>query len=501
MSLLPQNNLNRRSASLWVMVLILLFSACNSEKPKEDQANAQGNLPNIVIIYIDDEGYGDVGSYGATGFRTPNLDRMASEGIRFTNFYSASSICSPARAGLLTGCYPQRVGMPRVLFPAAKIGLNKNEFTLAELVKEKGYKTSIIGKWHLGHHKEFLPLQHGFDEFFGLPYSNDMWPVDFDGALLTKASKAPKWKINCQQLPLIEGNDKIEEITTLEQQNELTTRYTGKAVDFINRNAENPFFLYVPHSMAHVPLGVSDKFRGKSEQGLYGDVMMEIDWSVGEIMSALEANGISENTLLIFTTDNGPWLTYGNHGGSNGGLREGKISNFEGGFRVPCLMKWPNVIAAGMVSNQLVAAIDIYPTIANALALDLPETPLDGRNMLSILQGNLDKPVRDEFYYYDLENLRAVRYQNWKYVFPHQYQTVEGISLRNDGYPSKPRVVDFEGGLYNLRQDPGERNDLKQQYPAIVQILEQKADSVRNLLGDKYRGVAGTAIRPPGRIQ
>ena len=493
-------NLYNNFKYILLSILLLTFFTSSCQDKKEETKLKKKKDPNIVIIFIDDEGYGDVGSYGATGFTTPNLDKMAAEGMRFTNFYSGSSICSPSRAALLTGCYPQRVGIPRVYFPEAKNGLNSEETILAELLKQKGYKTSIIGKWHLGHHEQFLPLQHGFDEFFGLPYSNDMWPVGFNGKPLTANSKAPEWKKNCRPLPLIRGNQKIEEITTLEQQNELTTRYTKEAVKFINKNSKSPFFLYIPHSMSHVPLGVSDKFRGKSEQGFYGDVMMELDWSVGRINEALKANGIEDNTIVIFTTDNGPWLRYGNHGGSNGGLKEGKISVFEGGFRVPCIIKWPQQVPKGVVNHQISSSIDIFPTIAKIIQTELPKNKIDGKNVLPYLKGTPVKPIREYFFYYDLEDLRAVRHKNWKYIYPHRYQSVVNGVVGKDGFPGKPKWIDFPGGLYNLRQDPGERVNLEDAHPDIVKMLKKEADIMRKKLGDKSLGIKGNEIRPAGKI-
>ncbi|MGB2959006.1 MAG: sulfatase-like hydrolase/transferase, partial [Bacteroidota bacterium] len=247
--------------------------------------------PNIVIIFTDDQGYADVGVYGAKGFTTPNIDRMAAGGLRFTNFYVSQAVCSASRSSLLTGCYAERVSIRGALMPWATVGLNPEEETIADLLKRRGYATGIFGKWHLGHHREFLPPEQGFDEYFGLPYSNDMWPVGYDGVPVTEGKK-----IYYPVLPLIEGSEKAGEVRTLDDQDQLTTLYTERAVQFIEKHKERPFFLYVPHSMPHVPLGVSSKFRGKSEQGFYGDVIMEIDWSVGEIMKALEKHGLEENT-------------------------------------------------------------------------------------------------------------------------------------------------------------------------------------------------------------
>jgi arylsulfatase len=353
--------------------------------------------PNIVLIFMDDLGYGDIGANGATNYQTPNIDKMASEGIRFTNFLAAQAVCSASRAALLTGCYPNRIGFSGALAPTSTIGINANETTLAEVLKEKGYKTAIYGKWHLGHQKQFLPLQHGFDEYFGLPYSNDMWPVDYDG------SPAPEGHFKKKAyptLPLIQNNERIEDITTLEQQGMLTSRYTEKAVDFIKRNKNNPFFLYLPHSMPHVPINASPRFRGKSQQGLYGDVIMEIDWSIGEVLKALKANGLDKNTLVIVTSDNGPWLNYGNHAGSSGGYREGKGTSYEGGQRVPCVMRWKGTMPEGLVCNKLSSTIDLLPTIAKFCQAKLPSNKIDGLDISELLKGNLSAEPRKSFYYY-----------------------------------------------------------------------------------------------------
>ena len=341
--------------------------------------------PNVVIIFTDDQGYGDLGSYGATGFKTPHLDKLASQGMRFTHHYSAQPVCSASRAGLLTGCYPNRIGISGALFPYHRIGLNPEEETLAELLKEQGYATGIFGKWHLGHHKEFLPLQHGFDEYLGVPYSNDMWPINLDGT----QSPPGEGRGDFPQLPLVEGNETIEDIKTFAGQDKLSTLYTERAVEFIRKNAEKPFFMYLPHTMPHVPLGVSDKFKGKSEQGFYGDVMMEIDWSVGQVMAVLEELNLAENTVFIFTTDNGPWLNYGNHAGSSGGLREGKTTSWEGGQRVPFIVKWPGNTPAASVCSQLSCTIDLLPTLVEITGANMPKKPIDGVS--------LDRTVEGEF--------------------------------------------------------------------------------------------------------
>ena len=461
---------------------------------------AQPHSPNVVLIFMDDLGYGDLSCYGATGYKTPNLDKLASQGIRFTNFVSAQAVCSASRAGILTGCYPNRVGISGALMPDSKIGLNPEEETIAEVLKKRNYKTAAIGKWHLGHQREFLPLQQGFDEYLGLPYSNDMWPVYFDGT--RNISPAYSRKLNYPELPLIRNNDKIRELKTLDDQAELTTLYTETALDFIKRNKSNPFFLYLAHSMTHVPLAVSAKFKGKSEQGLFGDVMMEIDWSVGEIMKALADNGIEKNTLVMFTSDNGPWLNFGNHAGSTGGLREGKGNSFEGGQREPCIMKWPGQIQKGTICNKLASTIDILPTLAAITNSPLPEKKIDGVNILPLMVGDENANPRETFlYYYRKNSLEAIRKGNWKLVFAHPGRTYIGFKPGVDGFPgSTNENFDFEEGLYDLRRDPGERYNVKEYYPEVVAELKKLADEARTDLGDDIQNIKGQNRREPGRI-
>jgi arylsulfatase A-like enzyme len=489
------NTFSTKKTTMLVSAFVFFLSFCGCESAEEKE-----RLPNIVIIFTDDQGYGDTGSFGATGFTTPNLDKMARDGMRFTHFYSAQAVCSASRAALLTGCYPNRIGIHGALMPWAEHGIHEDEVTIAEMLKTKGYATGIFGKWHLGHHEKFLPLQHGFDEYVGIPYSNDMWPVDFDGSPVTEESSRP-WKTRYPPLPLIEGNTKTRELTTLEDQGILSTLYTEKAVDFISRHKDGPFFLYVPHSMPHVPLGVSGKFKGKSEQGMYGDVMMEIDWSVGEIIKALEENGIDDNTLVIFTTDNGPWLNFGNHAGSTGGLREGKGTSFEGGQRVPCIMKWPGQISEGRVCNKMAATLDILPTLAEITGSSLPLHKIDGVSILSLLKADENANPRDHlFYYYQKNSLEAVRREHWKLVFPHASRSYEGIVPGNDGWPGEYKEIQTELSLYDLRRDPGEEYDVKEQYPEVVAELEDLADKARADLGDELTGAAGTGVRNCGWI-
>ena len=477
--------------------LIVLFSALSCET-RESEKVVDSSTPNIIVIFTDDQGYGDVGCYGATGFETPNIDKLASQGMRFTNHYSAQPVCSASRAGLLTGCYPNRIGISGALFPRHEIGLNPEELTIAEMLKTEGYATAIYGKWHLGHHEKFLPLQHGFDEYVGVPYSNDMWPIKLDG---TRAEPG-KGRGDHPNLPIMEGNEIIEEITSLAGQDKLTTLYTEKAVDFINRKKDEPFFLYVPHSMPHVPLGVSDKFRGKSEQGMYGDVMMEIDWSVGQIMKALKENNIEDNTIVIFTTDNGPWLNYGNHAGSSGGLREGKTTSWEGGQRVPFIIKWPGTTPEGVVCNKLSSTIDLLPSFAEITGASLPDNEIDGLSVTALWKGDFDaEPRKEMYYYFGKNNLNGVRKGNWKLVFPHtfsSYHTMPG----NDGKGGRriKTVVDSLE-LYNMMRDPGEEYNVINLYPEIALDLQSVAEAAREELGDLNVGIEkGSGNREIGKL-
>ncbi|MCA9028052.1 MAG: sulfatase [Planctomycetaceae bacterium] len=449
---------------------------------------AEDRLPNIVIIFADDQGYGDLGCYGATGYETPNLDRMADEGMRFTNFCVAQAVCGASRAALLTGCYPNRIGMLGAPSDRATHGINSNEMLLSELCKQKEYATAIYGKWHLGHHHQFLPLQHGFDEYIGLPYSNDMWPYH------------PEAPGRFPDLPLIEGNEIAIKGVTPDDQKHLTTWYTEHAVDFIERNRERPFLLYVAHAMAHVPLFVSEKFAGKSKQGLYGDVTMEIDWSVGQILETLKEQGLDDNTLVIYTSDNGPWLSYGNHAGSAGPLREGKGTMWEGGVREPCIMRWPGRIPAGSVCHEFAATIDIFPTVAGLIDAPLPEHTIDGQDIWPLMSGLPDAQSPHEVYYYYWGNeLQAIRSGDWKLHFPHEYRTLEGPAGR-DGKPSKYTQAKTQTALYNLRTDVGETFDLKAEYPDEVAQLEALANEARTELGDTATSQTGVGIRPAGKF-
>jgi arylsulfatase len=452
--------------------------------------------PNIVLFFIDDMGYGDLGITGAQGYETPAIDRLAREGMFFSQFYAAQPISSASRAGLMTGCYPNRAGFWGALSPQQTIGIHSEEMTVAEVLKQKDYACGMVGKWHLGHLEPFLPLQNGFDDYLGLPYSNDMWPVDYDGNRVTEASNLPN-KLRHPGLPLIEGNEKIRELWTLDDQSELTTLYTERAVRFIDEHNRQPFFLYVAHSMPHVPLAVSDKFKGKSRQGLYGDVLMEIDWSVQQIMDALARNGVDSRTLVIFTSDNGPWINFGNHAGSTGGLREAKAATFDGGLRVPCVMWWKGVVPAGTVCDQLASTIDILPTLAAVTGAPLPAKAIDGVSILPLLKGETQESPRQYFlYYFEKNSLEAVRDERFKLIFPHAHNTY--ALPGNDGHPGKVGRAQTELSLYDLRRDPGERYDVKELYPDIVKRLSAVADEARRDLGDDLTGQAGNGRRTIG---
>lgn len=453
------------------------------------QATAKESKPtNFIIIFLDDMGNGDLEQTGATGYHTPNITRMANEGIRFTSFYSAQAVSSASRAGLLTGCYPNRIGFAGALFPNSQTGINAEEETIAELLKKKGYATAAFGKWHLGHHKQFLPLQHGFDEYYGIPYSNDMWSLN------------PRVKM--PPLPVFEGNQIAKYAVQHEDQEEFTTAFTKRSVEFISKNKNKPFFLYLAHPMPHVPLHVSSKFKGKSEQGMYGDVMMEIDWSVGEILNALKKHQIDKNTLVIFTSDNGPWLNYGNHGGSTGGLREGKGTSFEGGQRVPCIMRWPQQIQAGTICNELASTIDFLPTLAHISQAALPEKKIDGVNIFPLLKGDKNARPRQHFlYYYRKNNLEAVRNHRFKLVLPHSGRSYEGFIPGNDGEPGPVADKHFPLALYDLRSDPGERYDVREKYPEVVEELMKLVSEARNDLGDDLTNTPGSNRRPMGIIE
>ncbi len=377
--------------------------------------------PNVVVIFTDDQGYNDIGCFGSALIRTPNLDQMADEGIKFTDFYSANSVCSPSRASLLTGSYPPRAGVTKVLFPRDTIGLHPEEVTIADILKNEGYATACIGKWHLGHHPKFLPTRQGFDHYYGIPYSNDM-TIDPKNALFHKdvkfregfsIEKVRNSKTTKNFVPLMRDEKVIEYPA---DQSTLTKRYTEEAINFIKDNRKKPFFLYLPHTMPHIPLFATPEFLGKSAEGLYGDTIEEIDWSVGKILEALKILDLDDNTLVVYTSDNGPWKLKSGHGGNAFPLRGYKFSTYEGGMRVPCIMRWPGRISAGSVCSKVAATIDLLPTICEISGADLPnERIIDGKSILGLMeQGNKAQSPHEAYYYYKGTRLEAVRVGDWK---------------------------------------------------------------------------------------
>jgi arylsulfatase A-like enzyme len=434
-------------------------------------------LPNVIIIFADDMGYGDLACYGSEKNRTPNIDRMAAEGIRFTDFYVSSGVCSPSRASLMTGCYPRRVDMHvnarpfgmvgrQVLFAASHKGLNPDEITLAEILKSKGYATACIGKWHLGDQEPFLPTRQGFDQYFGIPYSNDM---------------TYSW---CP-VPLMRDEEVIEAPV---DQNTLTRRYTEEAIRFIEKNKGGPFFIYLPHAMVHDPLHASDAFRGKSRNGIFGDAVEEMDWSVGRINEYLEANGLDENTLVIFTSDNGAPRT---PGASNAPLSGWKGSTQEGGMREPCIMKWPARIPRGMITSELATTMDIVPTLAKLVGFEYPDNRIiDGHDIIDLMTVKGAPSPTEVFYYYQLEQLQAVRSGTWKLLLPldSMYKSIH----RGTFMPGR------ELQLIDLSADIGETTDVSSSHPDIVARLMEYAQQAREDLGDMGR--EGRNTRPAGFV-
>ena len=489
-----------------LMVLALMVMVFTSFQAEKKAAIAQ---PNIVVIFMDDMGYADLSCYGSTTISTPNIDQLAANGMKFTDFHVAASICTPSRTALLTGCYPQRLGLPKVIFPESKdnpgnTGINPEEQTLAELLKGKGYATSMAGKWHLGDKKMFLPTQNGFDQYFGVPYSNDMTiapdMVLSENALLRNGMTREmiqnyatlKIANKNHQTPLMKNKEVIEFPA---DQSTLTKRYTEFCLDFINQQAgKSPFFMYLAHTMPHIPISASKDFAGKSKGGLYGDVIEEIDWSVGEIIKALDKKGVLDNTLVIFTSDNGPWLSYGNHGGSAGILRGGKFDIFEGGFRVPCIMSLPSVIPKGKVSNEFITSLDIVPTICEMTGTALPTKKIDGINVLPVLKGKKMRKILDNryFYYFSENKLKAIRKDKWKYIIPINYTVVTNPG--KDGKNGKTESNKQEEALYNLDKDISERYNVIKENPGIANELKTALEAFEQNIKKEARPV-GVAMK------
>ena len=441
--------------------------------------------PNIVLIFCDDLGYGDIGCFGAQGWKTPHIDSIAKDGVKFTEFYSAQAVCSASRCALLTGCYPNRLGISGALMPASQIGLNPEETTLAEICKSQNYATAAFGKWHLGYQKPFLPVNQGFDEYHGYPYSNDMWPsgpIEFQN----------RWP----KLPVIEGDEIIRREV---DQTEMTKTITQRSVSFIEKNKDKPFFLYLAHPQPHVPLYVSDERKGSSEQGPYGDVIQEIDWSTGEILAALKKTGVEENTLVIFTSDNGPWMIYGNHGGGTDGLKGQKGSSFEGGVRVPCVMKFPGKLKPGSEVNTSFMTIDLFPTITKLIGAELPIKEIDGVDAWPVISGQQKEPVQEAyFFYYGRGNLEAMRMGKWKLHFPRKWRD-EKTEPGKDGFRGKYHWKQVGLELFDLSNDRNETRDVSADFPEVVTKMQKLADAKRAELGDGFKKIQGKENREPGK--
>lgn len=404
-----------------------------------------GQKPNIVYIFADDLGYGDLSCYGAKDINTPNIDQIAKQGIKFTEFYSASSVCSPSRAALLTGRYPQRMGINTVFFPESFTGIPDTEITIPEILKEKGYATGIVGKWHLGHHYQYLPLQQGFDEYFGIPYSNDM-----ESVVYMRGNEVESYKVKQQYI---------------------TKTYTKEAQKFITKNKDNSFFLYIAHSMPHVPLYASEEFIGTSKRGLYGDVVQELDWSVGQILKSLREHGILENTLIVFSSDNGPWLAMKEDGGSAGDLREGKTFTFDGGMKVPTVAMWKNRIPQGIINNEVASQMDWFPTIANITGSSIPKgLVIDGLDISKVLTDKGNRKNSD-LLFLDGKQLQGYRSGQWKVKLPYK-------GFRGNKW--KQFVKAHDTLLFNLNTDPGEKNNLFEKYP-------EKAKEILKEMIEKYQ--------------
>ena len=432
--------------------------------------------PNVVLIFIDDMGYGDIGPFGSTRNRTPNLDRMAKEGMKLTSFYAAP-VCSVSRAQVITGCYGQRVSLPGVLFPGASTGLSSKEHTVAELMKAQGYATMCIGKWHLGDQPEFLPTRHGFDHYFGIPYSNDMLkPAKVNGVRV---------------VPLVR-DEKVQELLTDDDEDGITARYTDEAVKFITEHKSGPFFLYLPHNAVHTPIHPGAKFRGKSANGRFGDWVEEVDWSVGRVVDTLRQLKLADNTLVMFSSDNGPWLTKGTDGGTAGPLRGGKGSTWEGGVREPTLAWWPGKVAPGSVCDAVAGNIDFLPTFVKLAGGTVPtNNKIDGKDIAPMLLGETKESPHEARYYYSGYKLHAVRVGPWKLAIAPQAEHAAKDGPAIPASLEKPR-------LYNLDKEIGEQTDVAPSNPEVVARLKALAVKMAAELGD---GKPGPEVREPGRVE
>jgi len=448
-------------------------------------ASLWAKSPNVVLIMADDLGWGDLGCYGSTQNKTPNIDRLAKEGMRFEQFYVAQAVCTSSRAALLSGCYPNRLGLGgTALFPGAKIGLDPAEQNLAMLLKKAGYRTGIVGKWHLGDAEKFLPDNQGFDESLIIPYSNDMWPLGYYRGDASRQKMYPK-------LPRIVDGASFGELEDWVDMDLLTSRQGFRAMKFIRDAIDRPFFLYLATSMPHTPLGVSKEYKGKGPTP-YAETLAELDDVVGRLLEALERKGLAKDTIVIFTSDNGPWLNFGRHAGVTGGLREGKGTTWEGGVRVPFIVRWPGVVKPGVVTRSVAANLDILPTLVEACGASAPTKPIDGRSFLPLLRGE-SAVAREVFPYYYGDKLEAIRRGKWKLHLPHTYRSYDDMKpVEQDGAPMKTQQKEIGFALFDLEADPGERTDLKDAHPEVVAQLKE--------LAAKERAALDAGKRPVGRL-
>lgn len=512
-----------RTILMVTLITSLLLSACVSEnKPLTQESSEEKDKPNIILLFVDDMGYADLSSFGGKT-ATPQIDKMADEGMKFTDFYVPASSCSPSRNALLTGCYPARnyvsPNMPNNAIqnltymkdiqedevapidwdfiqetlktkPEARLarhtwGIPSPELTMAEMLKEVGYKTVMYGKWHLGEYEQHHPTKHGFDEYFGAtqsasvraPHDNGLWMVEND--------------VFFPNQPFYE-NDSI--IAYQEDYALFTKRYTSKAIDYIKTNKDAPFFMYMSYTTPHIPLGVSEEFKDKSGQGLYADVVQEIDWSVGEILHELKSQGLDKNTLVVFTSDNGPWLAYGEHAGSAAPLREGKNTHFEGGVRVPTIFWWPETIPA-TISNTPAMTIDLLPTVAELTESQLPKHKIDGKSIWKLLQDGSYSSSNDTYYFFDVNNLPfyrgilGVRRGKWKYIFPHKYKTAEKTKLGVGGQMVYLPSDSIPTSLFDLSVDKEEHHNVINEYPEIAEELKSLGLSYEKEILENQRDV------------
>ena len=470
-------------------LLLALMGAGVGFAAEQSSSAGEPEPPNIVIVFMDDMGWGDLSCQGETRWETPNIDRLAREGVRFTRFYVSQPVCSASRSSLLTGCYANRLSFYGALGPSIRWGIAPEETTLGEMLQGEGYATALFGKWHLGHLPEYLPTRHGFDEFYGLPYSNDMWPFH------------PESPGAWPPLPLFRG----EELVDLNpDQTTLTRALTLRSVDFIERQAaeKKPFFLYLAQPMPHVPVFASLPFTGRTPTP-YGDTVSELDWSVGEVLAALDRTGTASNTLVLVTSDNGPWLSYGDHAGTTQGLREGKGTTFEGGVRVPALARFPGRIPAGRVVEEPLMTIDVLPTLAEVVGAELPELSIDGRSAWGLFQAKPNASSPQEYYglWYNQNDLQAVISGRWKLHLPHKYRSLEGRPGGTGGIPTKYNYgLVTPLALFDLVLDPGEQTDVSQANPKVLARMLRHADELRERLGDNLTKTKGAENRAHGKI-